>query len=179
MDVEPADHGFGLFGEDFGYPGGGLCLSAFLGVQREGKLLVGRMDDAHAERWTQEWAPNLAYYEGKRRARLFEGWRFPASYLQVGEAPEQAAQRVWTDQLGFAGEPEMGRLEVVSSAQPSRRTPEHEHWDVLFAYPVTGPRLDEVPEHWAELAYVDPSELDPKEGVMMHGDLVDVLAAES
>lgn len=176
MDVGPAEHGFGLFGEDFGYPGGGLCLSVFLAVHRGGELLVGRMEEAHAQRWTKAWAPNLAFYEGDRRASLFDGWRLPATYLRVGEDPRAAAERVWRDQLGFDDRPELGPLRVSSSSQPSRRTPEHEHWDVAFAYDASGPSLDEVPEHWARLTYTDPGELSAGDGVMMHDELVAWLA---
>jgi ADP-ribose pyrophosphatase YjhB (NUDIX family) len=175
MDVEPATHGFGLFGEDFGYPGGGLCLSVFLAVERDGELLTGRMDEERAQRWTEAWAPNLAYYEGERRARLFDGWRFPATYLRVGEEPQTAAERVWRDQLGFEGAPRLGSMEVSSSSQPSRRTPDHEHWDVLFAFAVEGPSLASEPEHWASLDYRDPGGLADEPGVMMHGDLVGFL----
>jgi ADP-ribose pyrophosphatase YjhB (NUDIX family) len=176
MDVESAEHGFGLFGEDFGYPGGGLCLSVFLAVRHEGQLLVGRMSADHDQRWTERWAPNLAYYDEPRRSALFEGWRFPATYLQVGEAPEAAAGRVWRDQLGFAAEPDLGDVRVSSSSQPSRRSPEHEHWDVVFAYDVDAPGLEGRPEHWAELAYRDPASLDADDAVLMHGELVDWLA---
>lgn len=176
MDVEPASHGFGLYGEDFGYPGGGLCLSTFLAVRRDDELLVGTMDEAHADRWTEAWAPNLAYYEGGRRAALFEGWRFPATYLQVGEHPRQAARRVFGDQLGFDGEPQLGEPRIVSAAKASRRSPEHEHWDLLFVFDVPGPAVANVPEHWSRLTYEPVEELAADEGVMMHGELVDLLS---
>lgn len=174
--MEPATHGFGLFGADFGYPGGGLCLSVFLAVERGGRLLVGRMAGDQEGTWTEEWAPNLAFYEGARRESLFEGWRFPATYLRVGEAPEAAAERVWSDQLGFPSTPELGSPTVVSSAQPSRRSPEHQHWDVVFVHRVQGEAVGDAPAHWAELGYRAPSELSADEAVMMHGDLVDELS---
>jgi len=177
MDIDPADHGFGLFGADFGYPGGGLCLSVFLAVERDGELLTGRMDEERAQRWTEAWAPNLAYYEDERRARLFDGWRFPATYLRVGEEPQTAAERVWHDQLGFEVEPRLGSMEVSSSSQPSRRTPDHEHWDVVFAYAAEGPPIQRVPSHWDAFGYRPPSELAPETSVMLHGQMLDELAS--
>ncbi len=178
MDVPPATHGFGLFGSKFGYPEGGLCLSTFLAVHdQQGRLLVGRMDPAHEDRWIERWAPNLAFYEGKRKQRLFEGWRFPATYLRVGEAPRQAAARVWQAQLGFPSDTSLGPVHVSSSAQPSRRSPDAKHWDVLFAYAQPGQSLEGAPEHWTSLRYEDPSKLDGSDGVMLHGQLTEDLAA--
>lgn len=173
MPADPAPHEFGLFGEDFGFPPGGLCLSSFVIARRQGKLLVGRMAKDHEQAWIDRWAPNLAYYEGKRRERLFEGYRLPATYLQVGEDPRAAAQRVFGDQLGFDEDVDVGEVEVSSTSKPSRRSPEAEHWDVFFTVEVQGPPLGEVPDHWAELTYADLDRLAPDEFVMMHGDLVD------
>lgn len=174
-EVPPAEHGFGLFGPDFGVPIGGLCLSAFVVVQREGRLLAGRMDPEHEATWVERWAPNVAYYEGDRHDRLFEGARFPATYLEVGESPDAAARRVWHDQLGFDDAPALGTPTIVSDAQDSRRAPGAKHWDVLFLYETEGPPVDEVPEHWAELSYHDPDALVEAQLVMMHGELLEVL----
>lgn len=179
MDVQPARHGFGLYGEDFGYPGGGLCLSVFLAVERDGELLVGQMAEDEEATWIDRWAPNVAFYEGKRRQALFDGWRLPATYLRVGEAPEAAARRVWGDQLGFDTDVEPGDVTVFSGAQPSNRSPEHEHWDIVFAYRVQGPPAVSSLAHWAELGYRSPTELDPEASVMMHGQMLDELASVS
>lgn len=175
MDVEPADHGFGLYGHAFGYPGGGLCLSVFLVLEQGGEVLVGSMDPEHASRWTKHWAPNIAYYEDERRERLFDGWRLPATYLRVGEDPGQAAGRVWTDQLALEGPPDLSPVRVVSSAQPSRRSPDHDHWDVLFLYTVDGPQLNQRPPHWHQLGYESIDDLDPDQGVMLHGEILDLI----
>lgn len=174
--MKPANHGFGLYGRDFGYPGGGLCLSAFLAVENDGRVLAGRMDPEHEATWIDRWAPNVAFYEGERRAGLFEGLRLPATYLEVGEAPTEAARRVFADQLGLPGEPDLGPVEVSSTSKPSRRTPEHEHWDVLFVHRVEGPETIQAPDHWARLEYVDPEAVDPDDFVMLHGDLADLVA---
>lgn len=174
-EVPLAEHGFGLFGPAFGVPEGGFCLSTFLLVEREGRILAGRMGKTHAERWTEQWAPNLAFYEGERREGLFAGWRFPATYLRTGEDPRDAAQRVWADQLGLDGHAKLPEPTVVSEAGSSRRRPTAQHWDVLFLFRTEGPPLDAVPEHWAELDYRTPEALLDEELVMLHGELVELL----
>lgn len=174
-DVGQADHGFGLFGEAFGYPGGGFCISAFVVPRVSGRILVGQMREH--PRWEVEWAPNLRYYEGELRAWAFGGLRLPATYLREGEHPDAAARRVWRDQLGLAVEPDLGAPTIVSEAGPSRRYPGHNHWDIVFLYVVD---LDEeLPchqDHWARLEWRPLAQLAPGDLVMTHGELLDRLA---
>lgn len=174
MQVPRAVHGFGLFGPDFGVPEGGFCTSAFLIVEREGRVLAGRMDEAHADTWIEEWAPNVAFYEGDRYERLFEGWRFPATYLQTGEHPQAAVERVARDQLGLEAL-DIGPPTIVSSAKASRRSPHARHWDLLFVHRARGPERVEAPEHWAQLSYRSVEHLAEEEATMLHGDLVELL----
>lgn len=175
QDVPPADHGFGLFGTEFGYPPGGFCLSVFLVVRREGRVLVGQMAEDEREIWLEQWQPNLRYYEGEKWTRAFQGLRLPATYLREGEHPETAAERIWVGQLGFDTLPELQGPTIVSEAGPSNRAPGYEHWDVLFLYEVDGPELPEDrPRHWDRLAYADLAEVED-ELVMLHGELVDRL----
>lgn len=167
-----AEHGFGLFGPAFGVPEGGFCVSAFLLVENEGKILAGRMDEDHADHWTQEWAPNLAYYEGPRREALFAGWRLPATYLRTGEAFQAAAKRVATDQLALPDPPPVEASRIVSTATESRRFPGTDHWDIFTVHRTQGPASPPVPDHWAELAYRDPSTLQEDGLVMRHGHVL-------
>ncbi|HWG92244.1 MAG TPA: hypothetical protein VNZ52_15445 [Candidatus Thermoplasmatota archaeon] len=171
----PATHGFGLYGPDFGYPGGGFCVSVFLAVQTGSQVLVGQMREDPA--WAREWAPNLPYYEGELRRKVFSGLRLPATYLRVGEAPEHAARRVWRDQLGFTDEPHLGTPRIVSEAGPSRRYPGEQHWDLLFLYPVAPPAgpLHAVPAHWERLEFRDRAALAPGDLVLTHGELLPLL----
>lgn len=167
-----ADHGFTLFGPEAGAPAGGFCASSFVVVRRDTRVLVGRMDPAREETWIQRWAPNLELYEGERRERLFEGLRFPATYLRTGEHPTAAARRVWREQLGFQPDEQDPQPSILAGAQPSRSAPEAEHQDLVFLYEVEGPELGEVPEPWAELDYRDPEHLSRDDFVMLHGDLL-------
>lgn len=174
-DVGPADHGFGLFGEGFGYPGGGFCLSTFVVARRDGKVLVGQMARQEREIWMEAWQPNLRFYEADAWNRAFEGLRLPATYVRQGEHPETAAERVWIGQLGFDELPDLGSPTIVSEAGASNRYPGYEHWDVLFLYDIDGPELaGPPPRHWARLGYVDLGEVGD-ELVMLHGELVDRL----
>ncbi len=173
--VPPADHGFGLFGTEFGYPPGGFCLSAFVVARRQGEVLVGQMAEGERERWLAQWQPNLRYYEGEKLDRAFAGLRLPATYLRVGEHPAAAAERVLVDQLGVDALPELGRPTVISEAGPSNRAPGYDHWDVLFLYEVDGPEIGgSPPGHWDRLEYVDLAEV-ADELVMLHDELVDRL----
>ncbi len=172
-DVGPSTHGFGLFGSEFGYPAGGFCLSTFLVVRRRGRLLAGEMERGALDTWRASWAPNLSYYDDAMLEAAFSGFRFPATYVREGEHPDAAARRVWEEQLGFAGELEPPVPEIVSEAGPSRRSPGHHHWDVVFIYEIEGPVVpDPPPEHWAKLDYVEPGELDETDFVMLHGELL-------
>ncbi len=171
-DISAADHGFGLFGTDFGYPPGGFCLSTFVVARRQGEVLVGQMAQEEREIWLEQWQPNLRYYEAEAWNRAFQGFRLPATYLRQGEHPEMAAERVWVGQLGFDRLPDLSAPTIVSEAGPSNRAPGYEHWDVLFLYEVDGPELpDEPPRHWARLEYVDLAEQE-EELVMLHDELV-------
>lgn len=173
-DVPPADHGFALFGPDFGVPVGGFCCSVFPLLRREGDLLAGRM--APSDRWEEEWQPNMRYYEGDRYEALFDGWRLPGTYLREGEHPEAAARRVWTDQLGLGEPPDLDRPQVLSTAAGSRRAPGARHWDLVFLHDVDGPPAPgEPPSHWDELRYVDPAGADSGDFVMLHGSLLEHL----
>lgn len=175
-DVPPAEHGFGLFGPDFGVPLGGFCLSTFLVVERDGQLLTGQMDPTHDDTWIDSWAPNIAFYDGARRDGLFDGYRFPATYIQEGEHPREAATRVWRDQLGFGKPPALEEPTIVSATGASRRAPDARHWDLLFIYEADGPELPaEAPEHWGELAYQAPEQLLAEDLVMLHGELLEML----
>jgi ADP-ribose pyrophosphatase YjhB (NUDIX family) len=173
-ELAPADHGFALFGPDFGVPVGGFCSSVFVLPRRDGAVLAGRM--ARSDRWEEEWQPNMAYYDGDRYDALFEGWRFPATYLREGEHPEAAARRVWSDQLGLGTDPELGSPRIVSSAAESRRAPGAAHWDLIFLYEAQGPdELGPPPDHWAEWTYLDPDAAEPDDLVMLHGGLIEDL----
>lgn len=168
--VEPATHGFALFGEDFGYPPGGFCVSVFLFVRHEGRVLVGRMRDD--PRWAREWNPNLEHYDRRMRAQAFAALRFPGTYLREGEAVDAAAQRVARDQLGLQPEVALGAPRVVSEAGPSRRSPGFNHWDLVFLYAVDAAPPERPPAHWEALELRAPESLRPEEFAMLHGELV-------
>lgn len=171
-EAPPADHGFTLYGPEAGVPQGGFCSSSFVVPRREGRVLVGRMNPAYEELWLERWAPNIELYDGERRKTLFDGLRFPATYLNAGEHPRAAARRVWRDQLGFEPNNDDPTPTILSGSKPSRSTPDAEHVDLLFLFEPEGPRLEAVPDHWAELGYEDVDSLDGDDLVMLHEDLL-------
>ena len=162
-----------MFGPDAGTPPGGFCLSVFLFVRRAGGVLVGRM--AESPRWETEWAPNLRLYDAPMRGAAFAALRFPATYLRVGEAPRDAALRIWRDQLGFTEPPDLSPVLVLSEAGPSRRHPGNDHWDVVFHYEAMPPNDFAKPPHWATLEMRPVSSLAKEDFAMSHGEMLSAL----
>jgi hypothetical protein len=130
-------------------PPGGLCLSAFLFVQRQGKLLVGRYaDDA---RWEQ-----LAGLDADRRRVHGQGWTLPASHLKFGEDPRDAAQRIAREHLGLPGLA-LGEPRVASETALAKRFPEvGPHMDVWFLFDAHLDRDVACPPWYAALAWKEP-----------------------
>lgn len=142
-------------GSPHGYhalPEGGLCLSAFLFVERDGKLLLGKY------RPHDEW-PRLTGLDASRQAAHSGGWTIPASHLKFGEDPRAAARRVAFDVLGLPEDAVAFEEPTVETdvGEPARFPGIH-HYDVWFFVDATLTRdVDPAAPPWyAELAWVDP-----------------------
>jgi len=68
-------------------PRGGMCLSAFLFVMSERKILLGKYAEHPA--WEQ-----LCGMDNKRIKNNIHGWTIPASHLKFGEDPRDTARRI-------------------------------------------------------------------------------------
>src|SRR5579872_5626612 len=106
-------------------PPGGICLSSFLIVRDDGRVLMG-MIDAGAP-WD-----HLGALDSKRIEMHSKGWMLPSSHLIVHESPQRAAKRIAVEQLEL---PDLVITEprVVSEVYPPRYFPDQsEHWDLEF-----------------------------------------------
>lgn len=146
-------------------PPGGMCLSAFVFVERDGKLLVGKYaDDAR-------WETLTGLDEDRRRAHG-NGWTLPASHLKYGEDPRDAARRVMRDVL-LAHDFDLGEPRVETDQYVPARFPElGMHFDLWFLF--RGSLRGEInPLPWyRELAWIDPAETPDSAWARGHEDVV-------
>ena len=169
-----SDHGFRTL------PPAGLCLSTFVFLRHEGRLLLGRMADDPA------WAA-LAGLDAPRRAAHSHGWTLPASHLKLGEDPREAAARIVDDILGLA-ETRAARHLVLSEptvhtdhGEPARFPGLGDHFDVWF---FVDARLDDAdatlptPGHYAALEWHDPRSLPRAAFARSHDEVVDRYLSE-
>jgi hypothetical protein len=150
---------FAVFGPTDRYPpapGGGMCISVFAIVRRDGKLLMGVPN--RRKKWISEWVPNWGIYSKEDLDAEFKRWRLPAGYLLEGEHPDQALGRVMKDQLRVDGF-KATSSRVLSYAAPSDWYPGNVHWDLVFVYDVgiRGP-IKKLP-WWRELKFRGRTEL--------------------
>ncbi|MEM0117768.1 MAG: hypothetical protein QXV32_04920 [Conexivisphaerales archaeon] len=114
-------------------PKGGFCISVFAVIERERKVLLLR--PKQHQRW-QEWAPNWRLYDEAGISVELSRWRFPSSYVAIGEHPDETLQRIMFSQLGIRNYSAPEGMKLYSFYSPSRRYPGEYHWDYCFLYRV-------------------------------------------
>ncbi len=147
-------------------PPGGMCLSAFLFVRRDGRVLLGKYKDDPA--WE-----SLAGLDPERRQVHSQGWTIPARQLKYGEDPRDAARSIGEEILQAPGMAYAEPRVEVDLYEP-RRFPGQLHYDVWFlvdAQPTRGQEIQRPP-WYAELAWKEPAELQPAEYSRGHEDVV-------
>ncbi len=147
-------------------PKGGTCISAFLVLRGNDGILVGKM--TKPEVWIEK------FYVGEMFAPQYvssDKWILPASHLEYGEKPDDAAMRILTHQVGV-GEGNLEFRQVQSHLRPSPTDPEAVHWDICFVY--EGALKDKVerPEWFSELRFVKPQDLTSDDFTRGHGDVL-------
>jgi ADP-ribose pyrophosphatase YjhB (NUDIX family) len=148
-------------------PEGGLCVSAFLFVERDGRLLLGKY--AEDPRWEA-----LTGLDASRVRLHGKGWTLPASHLKYGEDPRDAAARIAREVLGVEAmtfsEPFVGS-ECAAWDRPSGSGL---HYDLWFLFEGKLPRGVDVarPPWFAELAWKDPSTLPEAAWARGHADVL-------
>lgn len=148
-------------------PPGGMCVSAFLFVVQDGKLLLGQYaDDA---RWE-----DLVGLDEERWRAHGRGWTVPASQLKFGEEPRAAAQRIAREVLGLDGLA-IGEPRVESDHYVPARFPElgmhYDLWLLFTAALPEGARVERPPWYRA-LELHDPRVLAPSAYARGHEDVV-------
>jgi len=146
-------------------PPGGMCLSAFLFVERDDKILLGKYADD--PRWE-----TLTGLDENRWRTHGQGLTIPATHMKFGEDPREAAKRVGEEVLLLErityGEP---RVEV--DLYEPKRFPGRLHYDVWFLIDVVGEGIEiEVPPWYAELGWHDPRTVPSGAYARSHEDVV-------
>jgi ADP-ribose pyrophosphatase YjhB (NUDIX family) len=150
-------------------PEGGACISSFVIVEKEGRVLVGKMKNP--ETWVEKFlvgpsfAPTYAA-SGK--------WLLPASHLKFGESPDQCAKRVMREQL-LVGEPNCTLVGIQSHISNDSSDVENAHWDLCIVYRASVPEPIRVPDWFSELCYVSPRDLKTGDFTRGHGDILEQL----
>ena len=147
-------------------PTGGTCISAFLVLHGKGGILVGKM--AKPEIWVEK------FYMGEKFAPTYAAsnkWLLPASHLEYGEKPEDAAQRILTQQLGGT-ETKLTLKQAQSHLSGDSNDSDVSHWDVCFVYEGKLDREVQRPEWFSELRFVRPEELKSDDFTRGHGDIL-------
>lgn len=148
-------------------PKGGLCLSVFLFVERDGKLLVGKYADD--PRWE-----TLTGLDAARWRKHGQGWTLPASHLKFGEDPRAAARRIAEEVLQVRGA-RFGEPRVETDfADWSRPSGDGLHYDVMFLVDAELPAGAPVerPPWYTALAWHDPRALPASAWARAHEDVV-------
>ncbi len=147
-------------------PKGGTCISAFLVLRGNGGILVGKM--VKPEVWIEK------FYVGEMFAPQYVAsnkWVLPASHLEYGEKPDDAAMRILTKQVGLGrGNPQF--RQVQSHLRPSPVDPDEAHWDICFVYEWNSEDKIERPEWFSELRFVNPADLTSDDFTRGHGDVL-------
>jgi len=134
-------------------PEAGVCLSAFLVVRRGNSILIGR-PRAH-DAWPEKGGyPKWQALELERQG----AWLLPATHLQMGESPDQAAKRITCEWAGLKGTP---RFKMVQShLRPVRLwNPElrGNHWDICFVYELRARGPINLKPWWSEMRFTPTS----------------------
>lgn len=147
-------------------PKGGTCISAFLILSGNGGILVGKM--AKPEIWVER------FYMGEQFAPIYAAsnkWLLPASHLEYGEKPEDAATRVLTQQLCIE-EAKLDLKQVQSHLSGDSRDSDVSHWDICLVYEgKIGGELQK-PEWFSDLKFVKPETITSNDFTRGHGDVL-------
>jgi len=152
-------------------PDNGMCLSVFLILEdpkRDGAVLMGRLD------------PSAPWFEigalgGARVSKVSDRWMLPSSQLMLFESPDDAARRIFREQLGSSPVALTG---PAVFSDPSVRKGEEDrdpHWDIHFVYRGRWPS-SAVPHAaaWKHLEFVDVTRVKSFEIARSQGDVLEL-----
>ncbi len=147
-------------------PEGGMCVNAFLFVQDDHRILLGKYADHPA--WDE-----LAGLDSGRRQRFGTGWTVPGTHLKFGEEPRAAARRIGGDVLQIPGLT-FSEPRVESDTYPAAFANGKTHYDLWFFFDAKPPARWQLkaPAWYRELAWQDPRALPPSAYARSHEDVV-------
>jgi ADP-ribose pyrophosphatase YjhB (NUDIX family) len=151
---------FGQRGPRFWCPPAGFCLSAFVLIKENGRVLLGKI--AHPEIWKKRW--NLPL----RPIPWSEKWVIPARHLKYGEHPDEAAERIVEEILELSSY-------NLNFLQFQSHLTESGHWDICFIYQAYTKQMIKKPKWFEELAFKDPTELNRNDFARSHDDILNEL----
>lgn len=148
-------------------PAQGMCVSAFVFVVQDGRVLLGKYAD------DPEWERLAGLDEGRRRAHG-RGWTVPASHVKFGEEPRAAGRRVVEEILGLRGVA-LSEPRIESDQYVPARFPElGMHYDLWLFFTAQLPgdaKVARLP-WFAELELHDVDALRPEDYARGHEDVV-------
>lgn len=147
-------------------PKGGTCISAFLVLTGKDGILLGKM--TRPEVWVER------FFVGENFAPQYASsgkWLLPTSHLKYGEKPDDAAERVLSEQVGI-NDVKLSFSQVESHLSQDPSDPEAAHWDLCFIY--RGRVKEDVkrPEWFSELKFVKANEVSADDFTRGHGDVL-------
>ncbi|PSN86478.1 hypothetical protein B9Q03_11665 [Candidatus Marsarchaeota G2 archaeon OSP_D] len=107
----------------------------------------------------------------------FKKWRFPSSYVKIGEHPDDTLTRVMIDQLGMNNF-KVERSRLVSYYYPSRRYPGEMHWDYCFINEVKSSEAPREKPWFKEIRYVHVQELKEEDFGSAQGALLELFRGQ-
>ena len=151
-------------------PKGGTCLSSFLVLKSNGKILVGKM--AKPEIWIEKFLVGEMFAEKYVKSNK---WILPASHLLYGEDPVDAARRVLREQLAVKDTLELSLTQVQSHLSRHPTDPDVAHWDICFVYTGEIRQMITRPSWYSSLEFVDPVTISKDDFTRGHGDVLEQL----
>jgi ADP-ribose pyrophosphatase YjhB (NUDIX family) len=133
---------------------------------REGWNTFGKM--AKPELWVEKFLVGESYAS---KAVSSGKWVLPASHLQFGESPEDAAARILTEEVQ-AKKTKLRLLQVQSHLSQDPNDPEAAHWDICFVHGGALKRSLERPEWFSELKFINARSLTNDDFTRGHGDVL-------
>lgn len=149
----------------FWCPSSGTCLSAFVLVKKEDKVLLGKI--AQPQLWIERWAfpPNIV-----KRPDVFR-WLIPACHLRYGEHPDGAAKRIMEEMLQLSSY-SLRFVECQSHLSESG------HWDICFIYEAHTDQEIETPAWYSDLTFKSPKEMKAEDFGRHHDDILNYHVGE-
>jgi len=161
---------FARYGPTDGHPPGGACISSFVIVRKRDSYLMGMV--TNPELWADNFNLNTTKPGG-----WADKWRLPATYLKLGEHPEDAANRVMEDQLGLRNY-ELSLAQVQSHAGDSAAFKGETHWDLCYVYVGLYPMVREElspTKFFSEISFKNLDEVAAEELGSGHGAILNGL----